>query len=81
VGGGTIGELAAQLDAFDREKREAERAVGRAERAEVAALDAPLAELCELSELLVRVALLAAGYHHHQRGEWRKRRESGREAG
>jgi hypothetical protein len=26
---------------------------------------------------LAREALTAAGYHHHKRGEWRKRRVSG----
>jgi hypothetical protein len=74
VGGGTIGELAAQLDALDRQKRDAERAAARAVRDEVAALDAPLAELNDLADLLVTAALLAAGYHQHNRGNWRKRR-------
>ena len=74
VGGGTVGALAEQLDALQRQKCETERATSRAERDEVAALDAPLAELDELADLLARAALAAAGYVQHHRGEWRKRR-------
>jgi hypothetical protein len=73
-GGGTLGKLAAQLDAIEREQREVERTAARAERAEVAALDAPLNELDELADLLARAALLAAGFHQHNRGNWRKSR-------
>ena len=44
-------------------------------------LDASLAELNELADLLARVALLAAGYHQHDRGKWRKRRGDRTEVG
>lgn len=74
VGGGKMGELAAQLDAIEREQREVERAAAQAQREEVAALDAPLGELNELVDQLVQAAMLAAGYHQHKRGNWRKRR-------
>jgi hypothetical protein len=74
VGGGEFGILAAQLDADEREKRLSERAAGRAEREELAVLDGPLNELNEIAELLAQAALVAAGYHQHNRGEWRKRR-------
>lgn len=80
IGGGKLGELAARLDAIDREKRAVERAAARAERQEIDALDAPLNELDELADLLVRAALLAAGFHQHHRGNWRKRRDHDREA-
>ena len=80
VGGGTLGQLASQLDAIEREEREAERAAARAERKEINALDTPLDELDELAELLVNAALLAAGYHQHNRGNWRKRRERNNQA-
>src|SRR4051794_6977687 len=75
VGGGRDGELAARMDALDRQLREAERAALRAERAELEALGESLAELNDLADLLARAALLAAGYHQHKRGEWRRRRE------
>jgi hypothetical protein len=29
----------------------------------------------EMADLAARAALLAAGFHLHKRGEWRKRRE------
>lgn len=74
VGGGAVGELAAQLDAINRQKRGAERDALQTELDAVAALDAPLAELDELADLLARAALAAAGYVQHHCGEWRKRR-------
>ena len=80
VGGGTIGELAAELDAIQRQTREESRAVARAERDEVVALDAPVDELNELTDLLVRAAMFAGGFHQHHRGQWRKRRVRDNEA-
>ncbi len=80
VGSGRVAELAAQLDAIAREKREARRAEARARRAEVDALDAPLDALNDLAELVASAALVAAGFRQHKRGEWRKRRVSNDEA-
>ena len=74
VGAGCVADLAAQMDALERQQREAERAARQAKRAELDALDAPLDELNDLAELLTRAALLAAGFHQHKRGEWRKQR-------
>ena len=74
VGAGRVGELAAQMDALERERRETERAVRRATRAELEARDAPLNELNDLADLLAHAALVVAGFHRHNRGEWRKRR-------
>jgi hypothetical protein len=79
VGGGAVGELASQLDAIERARREADRAAQRAEREEVETLDAPLAELNDLADLLVRAALLAAGFHQHNRGNWRMSRAHDRD--
>jgi hypothetical protein len=33
----------------------------------------PLRELCRLTDILTRAALMVAGYHQHDRGEWRRR--------
>lgn len=74
VGTGEVAELASQMDAIERARRETERAAWRAKRAELDALDAPLNELNEIAELLAHAALVAAGFHQHNRGEWRKRR-------
>jgi hypothetical protein len=67
VGGGIVGRLGAAVDAH----RRAERAD---ERAALAELDALVEELDALAELVARAALIAAGYHQHARGPWRKRR-------
>jgi hypothetical protein len=77
VGAGRVGELAAQFDALKRAEREEQRACRRAAMAELEALDAKVGVLIELTDLAARSALLAAGYHQHKRGEWRKRRVQG----
>ncbi len=75
VGGGTLGELAAQMDALEREHIEEQAALWKEEQEELDALEAPVKELLEASDLLVRAAMLASGYRQHKRGEWRLRRE------
>ncbi len=75
VGGGILGELAAQMDAEERQRREEQAVLWREEQSDLDALEAPVAQLSEASDLLVRAALLASGYHQHNRGEWRLRRE------
>jgi hypothetical protein len=81
VGTGRIGELAARRDAIKRADREAERAVRRAEQAELEALDAEIEALTQPTDLAARAALLAAGFHQHKGGEWRKRRGHSHPAG
>jgi hypothetical protein len=80
VGTGRAAELAAQLDALERERRQGEAEALRRQKAELAALDADIKALAETADLLASAALLAAGYHLHKRGEWRKRREQTRPA-
>ena len=75
VGAGRVAELAAETDAIEREKRLRHASALRQEKAELAALDAVLKVLAERTELVARAALLAAGFHRHKRGEWRRRRE------
>ena len=75
IGGGVLGQLAARMDAEERRRREQEDAAWKEEQERVDAFTAPVEELCESVEILARAALLAAGYHRHNRGEWRKRRE------
>ena len=75
VGTGPLAELTAELDAEERRRREEEQARRREERERLDALVAPVEELCEAAEVIARAALIASGYHRHNRGEWRKRRE------
>jgi hypothetical protein len=70
-----VAEAAALIDQDRREQRAAAAAAGKATRDALAALDAELAPLCDLADALARGALLAAGYHRHHRGPWRKRRD------
>src|SRR5215213_5707938 len=76
VGGGTLGHIAALQDAQERRRREEEAALCKEERERLEALVAPVEDLCEAAETLYRAALLAAGYRRHQRGQWRRKRES-----
>ena len=76
VGTGLLAELAAEMDALERLRRVEEAEAWRAERERLEALEGPVAKLCEITEALARAALLASGYHRHNRGEWRKRRVS-----
>ena len=81
VGAGPVAELAAHADAVRRTERTAQAEALHAEQARLAALDAPLETLCELTEALVHAALLESGYRRHKRGEWRRRRQHGRDDG
>ncbi len=66
--------LIAAHDVRDREARMIARAAERAERERIGRADAARAELDALVDSLARLTLVAAGYHRHHRGEWRKRR-------
>jgi hypothetical protein len=81
--GGRVVHLAFKGPAADiadweaNSRREARRkaiAARRERQAIWAQARAPLDELICLTKLLQEVSLLAAGYHRHARGEWRKRR-------
>ena len=76
VGGGILGHLAALQDAQERRRREQEAALRQEERERLEALVAPVEDLCEAAEIMYRAALLSAGFRRHQRGEWRRKRES-----
>jgi hypothetical protein len=84
VGSGVVAEMAARLDMLEREKGREKRRLDaealRNEKATLDALDANLEALIESTDLLAHAALVAAGYHQHKRGEWRKRRGHSDEA-
>jgi hypothetical protein len=70
-----VAELIAGTDALEREKRHLAALALRDEKGELAALDADLNAPTQTTDLVARAALVAAGYHQHKRGEWRKKRE------
>ena len=77
VGTGEVAQLMAQMDTLEREQRQLQALDQRQEKDELKALDTQLKAVNERAELVARAALLAAGFHLHKRGEWRKRREQG----
>jgi hypothetical protein len=74
VGTGLVAELVAQQDAEARARRLAERERLQQEEARWASTAAPLTELSRLLDGLTAATLIAAGYHQHHRGAWRKTR-------
>jgi hypothetical protein len=74
IGCGRLAAAAAGLAAHDRQRRADDRAEWADERQEMDAIDAPLSELNALADLVVRAAMLAAGFRRHHRSEWRKSR-------
>ena len=73
-GKGSEAHLAAALDERRRRQREARWAQRRQECNRWGMWADALQRLIEVSNLLVRAALLAAGFHQHQRGAWRRRK-------
>jgi hypothetical protein len=74
IGTGLVAELAAQQDAEERAQRLAERERLQHEATRGASAAAPLMQLSQLLDGLTAAALIAAGYHQHHRGAWRRRR-------
>jgi hypothetical protein len=80
VGTGRLADLAAQMDALERGQRRLDALALQQEKAELAALDTDIKALTETTDLVARAALLAAGFHQHKRGEWRRKRGNRRPA-
>ena len=78
VGAGAAAELAAATDDIARVQRQMAARALQEEQDRLAAAAAPLQQLCDASDVLSRAALLAAGFHQHARGLWRRRRGSHR---
>src|SRR4051812_13828804 len=73
VGGGEKGEQAAAADARARRERQTRSEHRRARRKQQSSLDHLVRALTKDVDLLVKAALLGAGYHRHG-GEWRERK-------
>jgi hypothetical protein len=76
--GSPAAELAATTDGLRRLGREIAARERHAERERLRGAEAALLELCEVSDIVARAALVAGGYHRHDRGEWRRCRETER---
>jgi hypothetical protein len=78
LGRGNDALLIAALQADGEDWRRFDREQARIERKEFDDLERAVDDLAEHAQDLARNALIAAGYHQHHRGEWRKRRVSRR---
>jgi hypothetical protein len=76
LGAGAAGLLAAREDEARRRTRDAVRAALQADRDTFAAAATVHGERSRAADALMTAALVAAGYHRHDRGHWRKRHAS-----
>src|SRR5215210_2118434 len=76
IGGGLVGVLAEREDETRRRKQEAERVALQGDRDAFEAAAAAHEAFTWATDALMSTALLAAGYHRHDRGHWRKRHAS-----
>ena len=74
--GSPTAELSAAEDLMRREHREREQAVRRTEQEQNAEAERPLEALAAIGDALLATALVASGYHQHDRGAWRKKRRA-----
>jgi len=74
IGSGPMAEFQSALDLMERWPRQEEAYARRVERDRMAELDRLVADYCERVESVACAELEAAGYHKHNRGEWRRRR-------
>src|SRR5580704_11255678 len=79
VGTGPVAEAAAEFDALARANRngvrERSKAAGGDWQIRLAAALGPLRRLDALAGALAALALVEAGYHRPNRGDWRRRTE------
>jgi hypothetical protein len=73
-GSGEDARLIEALESMERDEKDAKRREERNERKALDDLDRALEELARPAQALARDALTAAGYHQHDRGQWRRRR-------
>ena len=66
---------AAEFAARQVEQQRSERAADKAARVMADAATALIKQFHDRVEQLIRGTLILNGYHRHDRGEWRKRRE------
>lgn len=75
IGGGTLGEIAALEDEYERRRREEEAAYWKEEKERLKQDAAFVQEVEAVTNILATAHLLASGCHKHK-GEWRRSNES-----
>ncbi len=79
IGRGLVADLMANFDHSERDGVDVERALRRAEIAELDGLNRDVQTAFDAVQEVVKSTLEACGYHQHDRGQWRKRREQNTE--
>jgi hypothetical protein len=79
VGSGDLADSIAALEALDRQRGEMERSEAQAERREQAELEDEIEAYCRQVDDTLAEVLTALGYHRHDRGAWRRKRQGGQE--
>ena len=64
-----------EMELAARERKALGRSQAESARAAAEALDKDLDAVERLADVLTRAALVVAGFHQHDRGEWRRKRE------
>ena len=75
VGTGTVADLAAAVDDLRKLRRVIADRELKAEQTRRHQAETPLGALCRLTDFLTRATFVTAGYHQHDRGAWRRRRD------
>jgi hypothetical protein len=75
VGTGALAEAIADLDGYDRLRRVAAQDATRAAFDELDELEAAVSEYDAAVTRILTLTLEAAGYHRHDRGEWRRKKD------
>jgi hypothetical protein len=73
-----IGTGPAAADDLRKLKRELAARERQAEQSRHHQAEAPLLALCRLTDLLTRATLITSGFHQHDRGTWRRCRDTQR---
>lgn len=74
VGCGLLASIAAEADAHAHAKRTEAHDERQRLHSDLDRLAALVASLNQVCDHLANAALIASGYHQHNRGEWRKKR-------
>ena len=78
VGTGPVADLAAAADELRKLKHAIADRELKAEQTRRHQAETPLGALCRLTDFLTRATFVTAGYHQHDRGAWRRRRDTQR---
>jgi hypothetical protein len=76
VGAGELAQTIAHADETIRQSRAAQSERARVELEEARTIASAGEELCEAADILAVAQFVAAGYHRHKGGEWRRRRRA-----